>query len=406
MEVVSPESVGISSSRLARIGEHLRSAYVEPGKIAGTQTLVARRGEVCYFESEGLMDRERELPMRDDAIFRIYSMTKPITSVALMMLWERGKFALTDPVRRFIPEWRNLQVYEAGNWPLYQTRPCAAPMTVRDLLTHMSGLTYGFMRASNVDHGYRKVGVQVSKPGYTLKDMVSELAGLPLEFDPGTAWNYSVATDVCGYLVEVISGKPFDEFLRDEVFDPLGMHDTAFNISSEKEERFTACYQRNLDKSVTLADDPHASDFRDRSFFGGGGGLLSTTADYYRFCAMLRNGGELDGARLLGPRTIDFMTSNHLPDNVDLSVIARGSFSETTYDGIGFGLGFATRLNAVKNGNLGGVGEYNWGGMASTAFWIDPVEDLVVIFMTQLMPSGSFNFRGQLHSIIYSALTD
>ncbi len=404
LELVAPETVDMSAERLDRIGEHLRRHYIEPGKVAGTQTLVARAGEVCYLQSEGLMDRERNLPMADDAIFRIYSMSKPVTSVALMMLYERGLFSLTDPVHRFIPQWRKLQVFQGGSWPLFQTEPCAAPMTIRDLLTHMSGLTYGFMRATNVDYAYRKLGVQVHRPGYTLKDMIDELAGLPLEFSPGTAWNYSVSTDVVGYLVEVISGQSLDEFLRRQIFEPLGMVDTAFSITEDKQPRFTACYQREMDKSVTLADDAHDSDYRDRTFFSGGGGLISTTADYYRFCQMLRNGGELNGARLLGPRTIEFMTGNHLPGGVDLAQIARGSFSETSYEGIGFGLGFSTRLDSVRNGSLGSVGEYNWSGMASTLFWVDPAEDLVVIFMTQLMPSGSFNFRGQLQSIIYSAI--
>jgi CubicO group peptidase (beta-lactamase class C family) len=404
MDIVAPESVGMSAQRLDRIGAHLRRQYIDTGKIAGSQTLVARGGEICYLQSEGLMDRERQIPMAEDAIFRIYSMSKPITSVALMMLFEQGLLSLTDPVHRFIPQWRNLQVYQGGSWPLFQTEPCAAPMTVRDLLTHMSGLTYGFMRASNVDHGYRKVGVQVQRPGYVLKDMIDELAGLPLEFNPGSAWNYSVATDVVGYLVEVISGQSLDEFFQQHIFAPLGMVDTGFNISAEKQSRFTACYQRELDKSVTLQDDPHESEYRDRTFFSGGGGLISTMADYYRFCQMLRNGGELDGVRILGPRTLKLMTSNHLPGGVDLTHVARGSFSETSYEGVGFGLGFATRLDPVRNANLGSVGEFNWGGMASTLFWVDPAEDLVAIFMTQLMPSGTFNFRGQLQSIIYSAI--
>jgi len=406
MEVVKPESVGLSSERLARIGEHLRGRYIEPGKIAGSLTLVARRGEVCYLQGEGLMDRERELPMAEDTIFRIYSMSKPVTSVALMMLYERGLFDLRDPVHRFIPQWKDLQVYKGGSWPLYQTVPCARPMTIKDLLTHSSGLTYGFMRMTNVDRGYRKKKIQVPRPGYTLQNMVDDLATLPLEFTPGAAWNYSVATDVLGYLVEVISGKPYDEYLQSELFGPLGMVDTAFSIAPEKEERFAACYQRNLDKSVTLADDARDSDYCERSFFGGGGGLISTIGDYYRFCSMLRNGGELDGQRILGPRTLELMTRNHLPGGVDLSQVARGSFAETAYEGVGFGLGFATRINPVDNASLGSVGDFFWGGMASTLFWVDPVEDMVVVFMTQLMPSGTFNFRGQLQSIIYSAIED
>ena len=406
MEVVTPESVGMSSERLGRIGEHLRRRYVEPGKIAGSLTLVARRGELCYLEAEGLMDRERELPMREDTIFRIYSMSKPVTSIGLMMLYERGLFGLNDPVHRFIPQWKDLQVYRGGSWPQYQTAPCESPMAIRDLMMHTSGLTYGFMRATNVDHGYRKKEIQVVRPGYTLQDMIDELAELPLEFTPGEAWNYSVSTDVLGYLIEVLSGQSLAEYFEQEIFKPLGMVDTAFSIEPGKEERFASCYERNIDKSVTLADDSRDSDYRERSFYSGGGGLISTIADYYRFCRMLRNGGELDGHRLIGPRTLQLMTRNHLPGGVDLAGIARGSFSETSYEGIGFGLGFATRIDEVRNASLGSVGEYFWGGMASTLFWVDPVEDMVVVFMTQLMPSGTFNFRGQLQSIIYSAIEE
>lgn len=406
MKLQDPASVGMCGERLDRIGEHLRRSYIEPGKIPGCLTLVARRGEVCYLQCEGRRDVERDLPVEEDTIFRIYSMTKPITSVALMQLYERGLFHLDDPVHRFIPQWRNLRVYKGGSWPLYDTVPCQSPMTVRHLLTHMSGLTYGFMRATNVDHGYRKSEVGVHRPGYTIKDMIEELAELPLEFQPGAAWNYSVATDVLGYLVEVLSGQSYDDYLAENILGPLGMVDTAFNIAAEKEERFASCYQRNLDKSVSLEDDGRDSAYRGRTFFSGGGGLVSTAGDYYRFCRMLRNGGELDGARILGPRTLAMMTANHLPDGGDLTRWARGSFSETTYEGIGFGLGFSSRLDSVANGTLGSVGEFNWGGLASTLFWVDPAEDLVVIFMTQLIPSGTFNFRGQLHSIVYSSIVD
>lgn len=406
MKRVEPVEVGMCAERLERIGEHLRSRYVEPGKIPGSLTLVARRGQVCYLEKEGSRDLERDLPVEEDTIFRIYSMTKPITSIALMQLYERGLFHLNDPVHRFIPEWRDLRVYKAGSWPMYETVACQQPMTVRQLFTHMSGLTYGFLHATNVDHGYRKARIGSLQPGQTLRDLIEGLATLPLEFEPGTAWNYSVATDVLGYLVEVLSGQSFDEYLEEHIFEPLNMHDTAFNIADDKVARFASCYQRNLDKSLALEDDGQASAYRDRSFFSGGGGLVSTMADYYRFCSMLRGGGELDGARIIGPRTLAMMTANHLPDGGDLAGWARGSFSETSYDGIGFGLGFATRLDPVANGTLGSVGEYNWGGLASTLFWVDPAEDLVVIFMTQLIPSGTFDFRGQLQSIVYSSIVD
>ena len=406
MNRVDPAEVGLCGERLARIGEHLRSRYIEPGKIPGSLTLVARRGQVCYLEKEGRRDLERNLPVEDDTIFRIYSMTKPITSIALMQLHERGMFHLNDPVHRFIPEWRDLRIFKAGSWPMYETVACQSPMTVRHLLTHMSGLTYGFLHATNVDYGYRKARIGSLQPGQTLRDMIEGLAALPLEFEPGSAWNYSVVTDVLGYLVEVMSGQRFDDYLREHIFEPLGMHDTAFNIAEDKVARFASCYQRNLDKSIGLEDDGQASAYRERTFFSGGGGLVSTMADYYRFCSMLRNGGELDGARIIGPRTLGMMTANHLPDGGDMATWARGSFSETGNEGIGFGLGFATRTDPVASGTVTSVGEYHWGGLASTLFWVDPVEDLVVIFMTQLIPSGTFDFRSQLHSIIYSSILD
>ncbi len=406
MNPVQPESVGLCGERLARIGEHLRSRYVEPGKIAGTLTLVARRGEVAYLEAEGLMDRERNLAMREDAIFRIYSMTKPVTSVALMMLVEQGKLSLNDPVHRYIPSWRKLRVYKSGSWPLMLSEAATTTMTVRDLFMHTSGLTYSFLRATNVDQAYRKAEIGHIRPGYDLQQMVNDLAQMPLEFNPGTEWNYSVATDVLGHLVEVISGQSLAEYFQQHIFAPLGMVDTAFEISDDRVERFSACYQRNLSKELVLQDDPHNSEYRNRSFYSGGGGLVSTMADYHRFCQMLLNGGELNGARILGPRTIGFMTRNHLPGGTDMSEFARGSFSETAYEGVGFGLGFAQRVDPVKGGTLGSVGEYFWGGMASTIFWNDPVEDLSVIFMTQLIPSGTFDFRGQLQSIVYSSIID
>ena len=406
MNVVNPAQVGMCERRLGRIGEHLRAQYIDKGKITGSTTLVARRGEVCYLQSEGLMDRERDKPMAADTIFRIYSMSKPITSVALMMLYEKGLFSLTDPVHRFIPQWRDLRVFKSGNLPLFMTESCRQTMTIRDLFMHTAGLTYGFMHATNVDRAYRKLGVQETRPGYTLQNMIDELAQLPLEFEPGSAWNYSVASDVLGHLVEVISGQSLPEYLQQQVFEPLGMVDTSFEISAAKETRFASCYERTFNKELVLQDDAAASDYRDRSFYSGGGGLLSTVHDYYQFCRMLINGGEVDGQRLLGPKTIEFMTRNHLPGGCDMSAFARGSFSETSYEGTGFGLGFAMKIDPVRNGSLGSVGEYFWGGMASTIFWVDPAQELICIFMTQMIPSGTFNFRGQLQSIIYPALLE
>ena len=404
MDVTQPEALGMNSAQLARIGEHMRSNYVSPGKIPGCATLVARRGEVCYLDVAGMADVERETPLTSETIMRIYSMTKPIASVALMTLFERGLFSLSDPVHRFIPAWKNLRVRTAGAWPLFETEPCKRAMTVRDLLMHTSGLTYGFLRATNIDRAYRKQRVGDPVPNYTLKDMMAQLAELPLEFSPGERWNYSVATDVVAYLVEVISGMSFEAYLQEVIFNPLGMVDTSFNITPDKLPRLSSCYQRNTQKELVLQDDGQASEYRERDLFSGGGGLLSTMGDYNRFCQMLLNGGTLDGQRIIGSRTLDFMTGNHLPGGVDMSKFATGSFSETAYEGVGFGLGFANKLNARQSGVPASNGSFFWGGLASTLFWVDPAEELVVIFMTQLIPSSTFNFRGQLEAMVYAAL--
>jgi CubicO group peptidase (beta-lactamase class C family) len=406
-EFVKPEDVGLSSSRLARVGAHL-AQYIEAGKLAGTLTLVARRGQVAYCEPQGHLEIERRRPMTRDAIFRIYSMTKPIVSVGLMMLYEQGKLQLDDPVHRFIPPWKNLHVFVSGNHPNFATVPVSRPMTVRDLLSHTSGLTYGFMERTNVDAAYRKLGVaDRARPGYTLKNMVDTLAHLPLEFSPGTRWNYSVSTDVVGHLIEVISGQSLDAYLRESILDPLGMRDTGFLIQEEQIPRFAASYQRQADGTLTLIDDPEQSAYRECSFFSGGGGLVSTAPDYFRFTAMLRNRGELDGVRLLGRKTVELMTTNHLPGGQDLSQLAQsGMFTETAYAGVGFGLGFSVMQSPARAHILGTSGEYAWGGAASTAFWVDPAEDLIVIFMTQLMPSSSYPLRRELRVLTYASLID
>jgi CubicO group peptidase (beta-lactamase class C family)/GH25 family lysozyme M1 (1,4-beta-N-acetylmuramidase) len=403
VKVISPEEVGLSSAGLRRIDEHLEGKYIAQNKVAGALTLVARRGEVAFLSPLGQMDRERAKPMLKDTIFRIYSMTKPITSVALMMLHERGVFQLADPVHKWIPSWEQLRVYRYGRYPNFTTAPADRPMTVRDLLTHMSGLSYGIVERTHVDAAYRKLGVGDGKG--TLRDMVDKLSQLPLEFSPGTRWGYSVATDVIGHLIELMSGRRFDEYLQEEIFQPLGMIDTGFTVPADNVGRFAANYARTADRQTVLFDDPIDSAYtRPKTFFSGGSGLVSTAADYFRFAEMLRRGGELDGARILGPRTIKYMTSNHLPNGGDLAAHATGSFAETRYEGVGFGLGFHVTLDPVRAQVPSSVGEYGWGGMASTAFWNDPVEDLTVIFMTQLMPSTAFNFRGQLKSMVYGAI--
>ena len=405
---------GLSTERLARITTHLSRNYVEPGKIAGCQTLVARRGHVAYCEALGLMDRERNVPLRDDTIFRIYSMTKPIASVALMTLYEQGLFQLNDPVHRVLPEWKEPRVYVSGEGASMDTRAAAQPITFRHLLTHTAGLTYGGGLLPNVplhpvDELYRSLGISGNlrnESGIDLQTMVRRLAKVPLRFSPGERWMYSLATDVIGHLVEVLSGKRLDRYLKEHIFEPLGMVDTAFVVPADKLPRFAACYQRGADKTLRLSDDPLRSRYlREPTFFSGGGGLVGTIADYHRFCEMLRRGGELEGQRVLGPRTIQLMTANHLPGRGDLSKLALGAFSETAYDGVGFGLGFATTLDEVAAAGFG-AGDYFWGGMASTIFWVDPKEELIVVFMTQLIPSATFNFRAQLKNIVYSAIVD
>ena len=400
----SARQAGFDEARLGRITEHLERHYIEPGKIAGCQVVVARHGHVAWHAALGKRDLERGLPLTDDTIFRIYSMTKPITSVALMQLYERGMFQLNDPVHRVIPAWRDQEVYVAGEGERIETRPPENPMTFRHVLGHTAGLSYG---ATNhpVDQVYRARGVH-REQGETLQTFVDKLADVPLHYSPGERWMYSYATDVCGHLVEALSGMPLDRYFAEHIFEPLGMVDTAFSVASGKVDRLAANYERRPDKSLKLLDDPQASTYRVHpTFFSGGGGLTGTTADYLRFCEMLRRGGELDGERILGPRTLQLMTRNHLAGGRDLTQMAEGAFSETAYEGVGFGLGFAMTLSEVGAGTLG-AGDFYWGGAASTIFWVDPVEDLSAVFMTQLMPSATFNFRGQLKNIIYSAIVD
>jgi CubicO group peptidase (beta-lactamase class C family) len=410
---LAPKNTGLSTARLERVTDHLERSYVAPGKIAGCQVAVSRHGHLAYFRSLGAMDREAGKAMADDAIFRIYSMTKPITSVALMTLYERGYFQLNDPVSRFFPAWKNQRVWVSGEGAGMVTQAPARPLSMRDMLCHTGGLTYGAALEAlgapstglAVDKVYAEVGVRRGR-GETLMEFMDKLAQVPLLYQPGERWMYSLSTDVCGALVEKISGKRFDRYLKEAIFDPLGMKDTSFFVAPEKADRFCANYRRAADKSLQLLDAPAGSEYlREPTFFSGGGGLTSTTEDYLRFCEMLRRGGEFEGARIVGPRTIALMTRNHLKDGKDLTQMAIGGFSETANEGVGFGLGFATTVDGVKNGGMG-QGDYYWGGAASTIFWVDPVEDLSVVFMTQLMPSGSFNFRGQLKSIIYSSIMD
>src|ERR1700738_902741 len=403
----SPESAGMSKAAFDRLEAHLKHRYIDAGRFPGTQLLVYRRGKVVHSAVQGFADVERKAPMKDDTIFRIYSMTKPITSVAFMMLFEEGRVALDEPVHKYIPEWKNLGVFQAGTAPAFLTRPPSRPMLIVDLLRHTSGLTYGFQQRSNVDAAYREVKIgEVEKAG-TLQSMIEDLAKIPWYFPPGEACNYSVPTYVIGYLIGKISGKPFEQFLKERIFDPLDMNDTDFFVPADKAHRFAACYSADGKGGMTLQDDPTRSSYLSPpSFISGGGGLCSTAADYLTFCRALINGGELGGVRLIGPKTLALMTSNHLPGGRDLPEMSRSLFSEATYNGIGFGLGFSVTMDAAKTLIPGSAGEYAWGGAATTSFWIDPAEELIAIFMTQVLPSSAYPVRRELRTMIYSAITD
>jgi CubicO group peptidase (beta-lactamase class C family) len=401
-----PEQVGLSSERLDRIDRFLAREYIDAGKLRGAQVLVARRGQVAHFSSVGLMDAERGRPITDDTIFRIYSMTKPLTSVAFMMLVEEGLVALDDPVSRFIPAWTDLGVYDGGFMEGFRTKRPARPMQIVDLLRHTSGLTYGFQQRTNVDAAYRKLGVGEMEKSGTLEGMIGALSSLPLEFSPGEAWNYSVSTDVLGYLIGVISGQPFEAFLKQRVLDRLGMEDTDFFVPPEKADRLAACYTLTP-RGVALQDDPTKSSFlTPPSLISGGGGLVSTTRDYLRFCEMLLGGGAREGVRLLSPKTIALMGANHLPGGADLTTLSRSLFSEASNAGLGFGLGFATTIDAAATLIPASLGDLAWGGAASTYFWVDPKEELIAIFMTQLLPSSAYPIRRQLRTLVYSAFTE
>ncbi len=404
---IAPEQAGMSAAALARIERHLETRYLDSGRFPGAQLLIYRRGGIVHQSVHGFADVERKAHVKSDTIFRIYSMTKPITTVALMMLVEEGRVALDEPVHKYIPEWSQLGVYQAGLAPLFLTRPTTRPMQVVDLLRHTSGLTYGFQNRTNVDAAYRaqKIG-EIEKAG-TMATMIADLAKIPLEFSPGDAWNYSVATDVVGYLVEKISGQPFDEFLQQRIFDPLGMNDTGFHVPAGKAHRFAACYAADGKGGMVLQDDPTTSSFLSPpSFISGGGGLCSTASDYLTFCRVLLNGGALGDIRLLSPKTIALMASNHLPGGRDLTEMSKSLFSEASYAGVGFGLGFSVTMDPAKTLIPGSAGEYAWGGAASTAFWIDPREELIAIFMTQLLPSSAYPVRRELRTMVYSAFTE
>ncbi|SEO42321.1 serine hydrolase domain-containing protein [Aquisalimonas asiatica] len=423
MESTDPRTVGLSGERLGRIGRWMRE-HVERERLAGASLLINRGGETAYFDACGHLDREAQSPVTADSIFRIYSMTKPVTSVAAMMLYEQGAFQLDDPIARFLPEFENMEVLVGGDADNPQCEPAHTLITMRNLLTHTAGLTYHFFMASPVDALYHRHGISFNAPDTELGDMVTRLAGMPLLFHPGTRWNYGVSTDVLGRVVEVISGKPLDRFFHDEIFEPLAMHDTGFGVTEAQRDRLATMYTSStrmppprigpqptelppeLTGGLTEFNNPAGGQFHAPvTMFSGGGGLTSTIGDYLRFCLMLRNGGELDGARLLGRKTVEFMQMNHLPGTMEDMGEPRFNSSHMGA-GLGFGLGFAVVLDPALAETMGSPGEYFWSGMANTQFWIDPEEDLIVIQMAQLMPSSLLPMRRELRSLVYQAIVD
>ena len=408
-----PEEVGFDPARLARLDRRL-TRYVDEGLLPGFLVTVARHGKLAHVGSGGYRHVEDGLPVEHDTRWRIYSMTKAVTSVAAMMLYEEGAFQLTDPIALWLPEFAETRVYVAGSAQRPVTEPQTEPIRVWHLLTHMSGLTYGFHHAHPVDEMYRAAGHEWGAPsGATLADCCAQWAALPLVFQPGSEWNYGVSTDVLGRLVEVVSGLPLDEFFEQRVFGPLGMTDTSFGLRDGDEPstlaRLYAPVRHDpLGPPVGIQPlDALGDGFLSKpKYLSGGGGLVSTAADYLRFVEMLRRGGEHDGGRLLGPRTVAHMTRNHLPGNADLATFGRPLFAETPLRGVGFGLGFATVIDQPRYGVVSSLGEYNWGGAASTAFFVDPVEDMTVTFYTQLIPSSTLPVRTYLRSLVYQALVD
>ena len=381
-----PEDVGMSTSRLERIAPVMQR-WVDDGKIPGALTMIAREGRLVHFEKFGTQDVATAKPLEFDTIFRIYSMTKPIASIAVMMLYEEGHFQLGTPVSELIPAFKDMQVYTEGGEAIVDAK---REMTIKHLLTHTSGIIYG----GDWDHPINQRYKEANFYGGDLANMAQELGNIPLLHHPGDAWNYGMSTDVLGYLVEVVSGMPFAEFLKTQILDPLGMTDTAFSVPDEKTDRYATLYEPSEDGGIQVIENAPVSSGPRSFFHSGGAGLQSTAADYLRFCQMLLNDGELDGVRLLGRKTVELIRMNHISD--DWQPLER--------TGCGFGLGFAVVTDVAETHAPGSLGTYSWGGLASTTFWIDPVEDLIAILMTQLI--GDSPFHAQFRVLTYQSIID
>ena len=397
-----PEDVGLSTSRLARVTQWMRS-WVDSGRLPGLLVAMVRDDRVAWFETCGYRDVDTKRAVEPDTIYRIYSMTKPVTTVAALMLYEEGCFQLDDPVATFIPAFAETRVFANGDAESFATVPLSRPVTVHDLMVHTSGLTYGFQHEHAVDALYRNRRIEFNANVGPLADLVEATAAQPLVFQPGTRWNYSVSTDVLGRLVEIWSGVPLDTFLAERIFAPLGMGDTGFQVRDGQGQRLASNYVQADAGGLALAEPADESRFLEPAVtLSGGGGLVSTASDYLRFMRMLRGHGALEGARILGRKSVELMTVNHLPG--DLADMGRPRFAEMPFSGVGFGLGVSVLLDPAKARILGSRGEYAWGGMASTAFWIDPAEDLLVLLLTQLMPSSAYPIRRELRALTYQAL--
>ena len=380
--------------------------YLVKNKFPGYACLISQFGsEVSYFQG-GKMDVESDKSMSRDTLYRIYSMTKPLTSIAAMQLIEQGRFKLDDPVERFIPSWKHIKVFSSGSATNFKVVAPDRSMTVKDLMTHTSGLTYGFQHAHAVDEIYRSTRIDDLTINWDLDHRIQLLSEIPLQFSPGSRWNYSISTDVLGYLIEQIAQESLGSYIKRRITDPLGMRDTGFRVEKIDQHRLAACYQYDASANwFSLEDSPDSSRYlEDPPFYSGGGGLVSTIDDYNRFAHALLGHGQHKGVRILGSRTLEYMITNHLPGNRDLAAMGQPVFAETPFSGVGFGLGFSIMMDPVKANSNSTVGEYGWGGAASTYFWVDPIKKITVVFMTQLIPSNSYPIRRELKNAVYQAL--
>lgn len=396
LPTASPARVGLSAERLKRL-DPVMERYIAEEKLAGITLAIMREGKLAHLKHYGMADKERAIPMADDTIFRIHSMTKPIATAALMMLYEEGKFQLLDPVAMYIPAFKDLQVFDGLNFDgsMKVVKAHRAP-TMQDLMSHTAGFSFG-ASSDPISQMYQKRNYRDYENG-TLRDMIEKVADVPLLYQPGERWVYSISVDIQGHLVEVLSGQSFDVFLKERIFEPLGMVDTGFHVPADKVSRFAAAY-RFEDGKMILADDPQTSRYLKKpSFFSGSGGLVSTTSDYLRFTQAMLNGGTFQGTRILSPKTVELMTQNHLADGVTVNL-----YNPTN---MGFGLGVQVRTSMTLDPGTGSIGEYGWGGSASTYYWVDPKEQLIGLFMTQFYPSNAYRVRPEFHTLVYQAIVE